>query len=135
MNLSGSNLVSGFQLDIQYDINALENLTASKGVSLVSADKDLSTSFPQTGVFRLVAAGVNKNTIPPGKVATISFKIKSDAPLGISQLTLTNLVVTDVNGNSLTTTSNNGSVTVEEGHLPFCSFLGGICLELSLIHI
>ncbi|RLJ08074.1 MAG: hypothetical protein DRP16_02185 [Candidatus Aenigmatarchaeota archaeon] len=50
---------------------------------------------------KLIAVGVNNNTIPSGQVATINFSIKSDAPLGTTQLVLDELVASDGDGNNL----------------------------------
>jgi len=110
LNLSDSNSAASFQLTIEYDASVLENPTAVRGSSLISADKNLYNNTPSDGKLKLVAVGVNNNTIPSGQVATINFSIKSDAPLGTTQLVLDELVASDADGNNLTITGNGGAI-------------------------
>jgi len=112
LNLSDSNSAASFQLTIEYDASVLENPTAVRGSSLISADKNLYTNTPSDGKLKLVAVGVNNNTIPSGQVAMINFSIKSDAPLGTTQLVLNELVASDADANNLTITGNGGLIEV-----------------------
>jgi hypothetical protein len=125
---------SGFQLDINYDTDVLENPTAEAGQILINAGKDLSTSSPSAGVFGIVAAGPNKNIIQAGNAATISFHIKATAPPGQTDLTLSNLAASDPDSLPLDAIGNDGSIDVSAG-VPTLSEWGIIILVTVLLAI
>jgi len=108
--------VCGFQSDINYAHTVLGNPSSTEGQVLINAEKVISTNRLLTGGLRITASGLNKNTIGVGDAATIYFDIKSDAPLGLTDVTLSNLVVTTCEDlpQSLDVLGNNGSVNVIE---------------------
>jgi hypothetical protein len=112
LSYPGGATASGFQLDINYDTDVLENPTAEAGQILINAGKDLSTSNPSAGVFGIVAAGPNQNIIQAGNAATINFHIKATAPLGQTNLTLSNLAASDPDTQLLDVIGNDGSINV-----------------------
>ena len=115
LSYPGAATASAFQLDINYDTDVLENPSAIKGPVLTNAGKDLSTSSPSSGVFRIVASGLNQNIIQAGNAATINFHIKATAPLGETDLTLSNLAASDPDGQPLDPLGSDGSINVSAG--------------------
>jgi len=125
---------SAFQLDINYDTNVLENPTATKGQILIDAGKDLSTSQPSSGVFRIVVAGLNQNIIQAGNAATIGFHVKATTPLGQTDVTLTDLAASDPDGQPLDAIGTGGSIDVSAG-VPTLSEWGLIILMTVMMGI
>ena len=105
---------SAFQLDINYDSDVLENPTATEEQILIDAGKQISPSYPSSGVFRMVVTGINQDIILPGDVVTVNFDIKLDAEAGQTDLTLSNLAATEPDGQPLVLGSD-GSVNVTVG--------------------
>ena len=105
---------SAFQLDINYDPDVLENPTATRGEVLINADKEVSSSQPSSGVFRIVASGLNQNFIQEGNAATIGFHVKATGPPGQTDLTLPDLdlAATDPDGLPLDPLGNGASMNV-----------------------
>jgi len=126
--------VSGFQLDIEYVTEMLESPSATVGPVLIAADKEISSSQPSSGVFRMVVSGMNQNVIQDGDAATIYFHIKTDATEGITYLTLDNLAATEPNGDPLDVEGIEGSVTVVTG-IPTLSEWGMIILITVILGI
>ena len=114
LNLSYSQpyTASAFQLDINYDPDVLENPSATEEQILIDADKQISPSYPSSGVFRMVVAGINQDTIQPGDAVTVNFDIKLDAEAGPTDLVLSDLAATEPDGQSLDPLGSDGSVTV-----------------------
>lgn len=98
---SGDPLASGFQLDINYDPEVLENPSATKGQVLIDAEKEIYSDI-SSGVFSIVVFGITQDIIQPDEEAAyIYFDIKPDAPPGQTDLTITNLEATDLEGQDL----------------------------------
>lgn len=106
---------SGFQLDINYDTDVLENPSATEGQILIDAGKEIASSQPSSGIFRIVVSGINQNIVQAGDAATINFDIKPGAQAGQTDLTLSNLAATEPDGQPLDPIGNDGSVTVVVG--------------------
>jgi len=116
----GADLASGFNLDIYYDNDALENPSAVPGVILSAAGKTMQTneiSHPYHGILRLVVFDSNypPTILQAGVAATIDFDIRIDAPGGETALELEELDATDAQGESLDVIGNNGLVDVVVG--------------------
>ncbi len=108
----GTATASAFQLDINYDPDVLENPLATEEQILIDADKQISPSYPSSGVFRMVVAGINQDIILPGDTITVNFDIKLDAEAGQTNLVLSNLAATEPDGQPLDPLGSDGSVTV-----------------------
>ena len=115
---------SMFQLEVNYDTDVLENPTATRGEVLINADKDISASQPSPGVFRIVASGLNQNIIQAGNAATIGFHVKATAPLGETDLTLSNLAATDPDEQSLDPLGSGASINIIVLTIPTLSECG-----------
>ena len=135
LSYPGAATASAFQLDINYDTDVLENPSAIKEPVLTNAGKDLSTSSPSSGVFRIVASGLNQNIIQAGNAATINFHIKATAPLGQTNLTLSNLAASDPDTQLLDVIGNDGSIDVIAAPVPTLSEWGIIILVTVLLAI
>jgi hypothetical protein len=99
------------------------------------AGKEISSSNPSSGVFRIVAAGENQNIIQAGNAATINFHIKATAPLGETDLTLSNLAASDPDGQPLDAIGNDGAIDVIAAPVPTLSEWGIIILVTVLLAI
>ncbi len=115
LSYSQPNSASAFQLDINYDPDVLENPTATEEQILIDADKQISPSDPSPGVFRMVVAGINQDTIQSGDVLTVNFDIKMGAQAGQTDLTLSDLAATEPDGQPLDPLGSDGSVNVAVG--------------------
>jgi len=115
--MSSNDSATGFNLDINYDSNALGNPIISASQSLVSAEKSISSSSPLNGVFRMIVIGLNQNIIPEGEIASLTFEINSDASDGSANLSISNLNATNANGESVLFESQNGSVKLQEKNI------------------
>jgi hypothetical protein len=116
----GVPLASGFNLDIYYDNDALENPTPNPGQILSDAGKEMSTSeptHPYFGVLRIVVSGFNQEIIQAGEVATIDFDIKVTSPGGLTVLALTNVEATDEEYQALWVLENDGFIDVIVGDI------------------
>jgi len=112
----GDPLASGFQLDISYDSDVLENPSATEGQVLLDAEKEIASSQPSSGVFRIVVSGINQTIILANEEAAyISFDIKPGAQAGQTDLTLSDLAATEPDGQPLDPLGSDGSVTVVVG--------------------
>ena len=113
LSYSGDPLASGFQLDINYDPEVLENPSATKGQVLNDAEKEIDSDIA-SGVLSIDLFGITQDIIQPDEEAAyIYFDIKPDAPPGQTDLAITNLDATDLEGHDLDVLGNDGSVTVE----------------------
>ena len=126
---------SMFELYINYDPDVLENPSADEGDVLNNAGKEIISGTPSSGEFSIVVWGENQNIILPSEEAAyISFDIKSGAPPGQTDLTLTNLAATKSDGQPLDTFGSDGSVNVvaaiptlsEWGMIIFITIIMGI---------
>ena len=125
---------SGFQLDINYATDVLENPSATKGQVLIDAGKDIETN-DNSGEFSIVVSGLNQDIIQAGNAATISFDIKSGASPGVTDLTLSGLHATEPNGDPLVVAGSNGSVEVLDVVIPTLSEWGIIIFTTLIMGI
>jgi hypothetical protein len=76
--------ISAVSVDLEYDAGVLENPTLSLGPAGERAEKMLVYNDATPGVLRIGVLGVNNTRIKNGPLAYVNFRIKRDAPHGLS---------------------------------------------------
>jgi hypothetical protein len=117
--------ILGVQLDLSFDTSLVEANSVTEG-NLLNQDGASTSFLPGTidntaGTITGVAGAIIGGGAPvssPGTFATISFTAKTTA--GTSPLDLSNVVVGDASG-AVTNTTNDGSVTVNDGAPQLCT--------------
>ena len=110
-NFTGTD-IAAVSVDIGYDTSVFEKPKAAMGPAGDAAGKNISTSEPSSGVFRITVLSIsNNNVIGDGVVAYLTLDILSDAPG--SETTLTNTTsASDPSGNDVTIDGTDGTVTL-----------------------
>jgi hypothetical protein len=113
LQLSNEALVKGLQLDISFDAGSVEfqgAVVAGRGAGMQDSSRIVST-----GRARVVLFARNNETIPigSGTVANLSFQLSGSA--GQTQLTPSNLVLSDADAQVLTATGQPGVLTITGG--------------------
>ena len=118
-NVSGTD-VAAVSVDIRYDTAVFEKPKAAIGPSGDAADKNISTSQPSSGVFRVTLFSIsNNNVIGDGVVAYLTLTILANAPG--TETTLTNTPsASDPSGNDVVIEGSDSTVKL-------IGFLAGDC--------
>jgi hypothetical protein len=117
--------VDGFYLDITYDTNFLDYVSAEKG-ALMTASWSQPTENASTGRIQLAAQG-QQPIAASGELLRLHFHIKAYANLG--QTTPLHFQQADLNDGSLESATTDGLIKVHSG-LPLSSPCVTACLML-----
>jgi hypothetical protein len=98
--------------DIGFNTSLLENPRLAIGPAGDAAGKEVVSSTPSSGVFRIGILGMNTTPIGDGIVAYVTFKIKSTAPSGDTPLNNTPSA-TNPSGNPISISGSNGMVHIQ----------------------
>ena len=105
---------AGVQFDLSYDRTAL-TVSVALGSAAGAAQKNISLNDLGNAQRAIVVGG--RTPIADGVVATVTITVAANAPLGSRALTLTNVVATDANANSIPLTIVNGANNVNPTYL------------------
>jgi hypothetical protein len=112
LNYEGANPnISAASIDIGYSTTLLENPRATIGPAGSAAGKDVASSTPSSGIFRVAILGFNQNVIQAGIVASVTFRIKEGATSGDTTLTNT-ASATDPSAKSVVVQGGSGTLTI-----------------------
>jgi Ca-activated chloride channel family protein len=100
-----------FQFDVTYNTAKLTFVSAARGSTLTTAGKDVSTNQLSSGKIRVLAAGLNQSTIGNGVALTLRFSLAASFKNGSTPLSASNGQSAGSNGEPLTTTTSDGTVT------------------------
>ncbi|SLM29520.1 exported hypothetical protein [Desulfamplus magnetovallimortis] len=109
----GSNNVAGAQFDVIFDDSKLTFQSATIGSAADAADKDLSSSSPASDTVRCLIVGMNRNVIADGDLVELSFRIKDGAAQGAYEISLEQVMVPNIDAQSVTVGVTTGFVTVQ----------------------
>jgi predicted RecA/RadA family phage recombinase len=111
--VTGGAQISAVASDIGYNTSLLENPRVAIGPAGSAAGKEVNSSTPSTGVFRIMVVGLNNNAIGDGIVAYLTFAIKSTATPGDTPLN--NIpTASDPYGNPVTISGTNGVIHCQQ---------------------
>ena len=108
----GSGIVAA-SADIYYDTSILKNPKAKIGDAAKSGKKQIHTSIPGQGVFRMSVLGMNLDEIPDGTITKITFDVKSSAPLKKKVQLSISPSASDAKGNAVPVSSVNGVLIIK----------------------
>jgi hypothetical protein len=114
----------GFNFDLKFDKTRLDYKSATIGEKAEQAGKSLSSSRPADDVVRILVIGFNQTVIENGVVVNFTFDIKSNAPGGTAALTLVDRDISNCAGDLLSSSVQNGAITVEGGPVSTTSSTG-----------
>jgi len=103
--------ISATSNDIGFNTDVLENPRAEIGPAGTATSKQVVSSTPSLGVFRVGVFGLNQNIIQNGIVANITFGIKAGASSGETSLGNTPSA-SDPDGNPVEVSGSAGTITV-----------------------
>jgi len=103
--------VSGIQLDLAYDSSQMSTafLIADGGRT---NQKLIYASDLGTNGERVVIVGMNRNPLPDGPLITVFVNLKASALVGRLPLTMSHVVCSDPDGQSVATTTVDGNILV-----------------------
>lgn len=104
--------VVAFQLDLGFDAAFLTLANIALGPASTAASKTLSVNTLGPGAVRVLVAGINQTAIAGGDVLDISVQVNSGAT-GITDISLSGVVLADPTGHSVPVTTANGTITAE----------------------
>ena len=105
--------VSCFNFDLKFDPLRLSFKEVTIGPQAAEAEKSVSYGQPDPDKVTILVFGLNQYIIENGTVLNFRFNILNNAPIGKAELIITDLSISDQNGNSLQVSAENGSITVE----------------------
>ncbi len=105
-----------FNLDINYDPNVLENPSIVLNTQLVT-NKEIAQNKISDGKLRIICYGINQDIISQGAIADISFKVKTTAVIGTTQVSISDVVVANANASAIVSTKTDNSVTIQQNSL------------------
>ncbi len=104
--------VGGVQADVSYAAAVLTLTTVKSGTASQDAGKSVSFNIVSDGVVRVIIAGLNQETIQDGALASLVFKVASDARADSYPVAMTVAQMVSPNGVQITGSTVPGSVTV-----------------------
>jgi hypothetical protein len=100
-----------FQFDASYDSTKVTLASATAGPALAASGKDVASRVSSSGnSVRVVASGLNQNTIGNGDVADLTFNLVSGFTSGSTALTLSNCLSGGANANAISTSCTAGTI-------------------------
>jgi uncharacterized protein (TIGR03437 family) len=112
MFTSESSFISGVQFDVQYDSAAM-SLNATVGDPGRYSYKNLYVADLPASTKRFLMFGLNQNTIADGVLINLFVNLNPTISTGLYSLTLSNLAATGPDGNLISLTGIDGTVTVQ----------------------
>lgn len=111
--ISGSDLPTGVQFDLEFDPAALE-IKVEGGPASQKAAKSLNSAAIQTGRLRVLIIGINRNTISDGVLALVHVSYKGSEKGKTFPLHFVASSGTDADAKTIVVTAKDGGVTVEK---------------------
>ncbi|MDY6856951.1 MAG: cohesin domain-containing protein [Thermodesulfobacteriota bacterium] len=111
---SNSDSVASLNFDINYNVGILRLIDIQVGTTADSAGKSLEHNSIYPGKERCLVFGINQNNIADGQIVQVEFFIKSDAPAGDVDLSLSNAVAADTEAQEVELILNNGIITINQ---------------------
>jgi len=106
--------VVAFDFELKYDP---KRLTAGPVISAAIAPHTASASVLSPGILKVVVPVVLENPLPVVETAmpliTVPFLVSARADPGVAPVTLTNVVLADVNGEAVTATILSGGIAIQ----------------------
>lgn len=104
--------VSGIEVDVEFDPTVLTLKSVTTGAAASSAGKHVSSNILDSGITRVIVAGLNQDAIEDGDVAVVSFAVLADAVAGASDIALSDPRLVSPIGTEVPVEAVAGSVTV-----------------------
>jgi hypothetical protein len=105
--------VAGLNWTLLYPETAIEDLVLTAGPAAHAAEKLLKCRSVAGGT-KCLLFGLNKNTLAPGTLATVTFRVREGAAKSSIDLQLIDLVAASPLGLPIPCTASSGSITVRE---------------------
>jgi uncharacterized protein (TIGR03437 family) len=110
---SGGQAVSGLQFDLAWD--PVLNVHLVPGAQVGTAGKVVYTGGMPPGVLRCLIVGMDLNRMADGELIRLFITVDSSARAGVAQVTFTNLIATDANGNPVSLGAPPIGMQIESG--------------------
>jgi hypothetical protein len=107
--------IAAIQFELSYDDSQIALDRIDIGESAQTADKTLNFANVSSGVDRIVIQGINNNIMANGIVANIRVDLVAGVPDDVLTLSLDQLVASDAQGDEVSLTAVNGTLTITEG--------------------
>ena len=104
--------ITAIQFDISYDSSKIDIVSITSGAAAQSAGKTINTSNVFAGSVRIVIFGINANISPGGLIANVRFDIDENLTPQVLPFCLTQKVASDAQGDEITLSAVNGSLTI-----------------------
>ena len=111
IDLANSNEVTAFQFDLSHNENAYE-LTSGSALSSRAENHTLSVSTVDENTIRVLVYSASNEMIGAGNGIVLSLSFSSKNEPGTYNLLMSDIVLSDQNGESVSVNSTNGSVTL-----------------------
>ena len=112
IGLNNDTQVTAFQFDINYNPNAFDLLNGHNLITSRAPNHIISANVVSAGIIRVIVFSSSNQMIQIGSGPILNLFCKSKNFPGTYNLTITNIVLSNQNGNQVTVAANNGSVTV-----------------------
>jgi hypothetical protein len=109
--VSGESEIAGVQSDLVYP-NDLDFVAVTTGPAAMDAGKTVSANEVEPGMLRVLAAGVNLDTIGSGVLATVEFALPASAQDVRYPVEIEGLLMSDPFGSRIAATDEDGAVIV-----------------------
>jgi hypothetical protein len=111
IDLANSNEVTAFQFDLNHNENAYE-LTSGSTLTTRTENHTLSVSTVDENTIRVLVYSASNEVIGVGNGTVLSLTFSSKNEPGTYNLLLSDIVLSDQNGESVSVNSTNGSITL-----------------------
>ena len=111
IDLANSNEVTAFQFDLSHNENAYE-LTSGSALSSRAENHTLSVSTVDENTIRVLVYSASNEMIGAGNGIVLSLSFSSKNEPGTYNLLMSDIVLSDQNGESVSVNSTNGSVNL-----------------------
>lgn len=109
--------VTGLQFDLIYDAGSFDLVDLAAGAVAVAAGKDLQFSTIAPGHLRAIVAGLNRTAISAGIAAELTLGVKPATPAAVYPVQLSGVLLSDVNGQSVSVSALDGGVYTGTGNI------------------
>ena len=111
IDLANSTEVTAFQFDLSHNENAYE-LTSGGALTTRAENHTLSVSTVDENTIRVLVYSTSNEVISAGNGTVLSLTFSSENEPNTYNLSISNIVLSDQNGESVSVDSTNGSVTL-----------------------
>jgi len=108
--------VSGVQFDIVMPTGVVVKEVA-QGQSAQKANKMATYNMLNASTYRVIVAGLNREILEDGPIALIKFELSEVTTSNKYRIKLSNVVLADPDGNSVSSVIQHGTIIVGEGKL------------------